>query len=87
MLNLLFALAVVAAPQATPATNMICPVLGLKVNEKSQIVNVKGREYRICCADCEKKLTSKPDAYLGKDGTPKNAPMAMGSMDHEGHKH
>ncbi|BDU73150.1 TRASH domain-containing protein [Mesoterricola silvestris] len=87
MLNLVFTLAVLAAPQANSASNTICPVLGLKVDGKSQIVTAKGRDYRICCADCEKNLKSNPDTYLDKNGNPKNAAKAMGSMEHEGHKH
>lgn len=84
MFNLLFAIALVTAPQAKSATNTICPVLGSKVDAKSQIVTVRGQEYRICCGSCEKKLTTNPDTYLGKDGTPKNAAK---TMNHESHAH
>ena len=73
MLNLFLTLALAAAPQAKPATNTICPVQGDKVTTKSPVVVVRGQEYRICCAGCDKKLTANPDQYLAKDGTPKNA--------------
>lgn len=73
MLNLLLTLAVTAAPQAKPAANAKCPVLGGKVSEKSKTVAVRGQEYRICCAGCDTKLLKDPDKYLEKDGTPKNA--------------
>jgi YHS domain-containing protein len=66
----------IAAPQAKPATNTICPVAGDKVTAKSKTVAVRGQEYRICCAGCDKKLLAEPDKYLNKDGTPKNAPKA-----------
>lgn len=73
MLNLLLTLAVTAAPQAKPAVNAKCPVLGGKVSEKSKTVAVRGQEYRICCAGCDTKLLKDPDKYLEKDGTPRNA--------------
>ncbi len=73
MLNLLLAVAVTAAPQAKPATNTKCPVLGGKVTEKSKTVVVRGQEYRICCGGCDATLLKDPDKYLQKDGTPKNA--------------
>ncbi|WP_291272287.1 hypothetical protein [Geothrix sp.] len=72
MLNLLLALAVTTAPQTRPATNQICPVFGGTVNEQSQIVSVRGQDYRICCADCETMLKEKSNKYLKRDGTPKN---------------
>jgi YHS domain-containing protein len=72
MLSLLLALAITTAPQNRPATNPICPVFGGTVNEQSQVVPVKGQDYRICCADCEALLKEKPDKYLKRDGTPKN---------------
>lgn len=88
MLNLLFALALAASPEAKPATNVVCPVQGLKVTEKSKTVVVRGQEYRICCpGDCDSKLAKDPDKYLAKDGTPKNAGKATEkpSAGHEGH--
>ncbi|WP_043483969.1 hypothetical protein [Geothrix fermentans] len=73
MLNLLLTLAMTASPQAKPATNTKCPVLGGKVSEKSKTVVVRGQEYRLCCAGCDATLLKNPDKYLEKDGTPKNA--------------
>lgn len=75
MLAPLLALSILAAPTAKPvaATNTACPVLGGKVSEKSKTVVVRGREYRLCCAGCDAKLLKNPDAFLEKDGTPKNA--------------
>lgn len=73
MLNLLLTLAMTASPQAKPATNTKCPVLGGKVTEKSKTVAVRGQEYRLCCAGCDTTLLKNPDKYLEKDGTPKNA--------------
>lgn len=71
----LLALTLLAAPatKPVPATNTACPVLGGKVTEKSKTVAVRGREYRICCAGCDTKLLKNPEAFLEKDGTPKNA--------------
>lgn len=73
MLNLLLTLAMTASPQAKPATNTKCPVLGGKVTEKSKTVVVRSQEYRLCCAGCDATLLKNPDKYLEKDGTPKNA--------------
>ena len=73
MLNLLLTLAMTATPQAKPATNTKCPVLGGKVSEKSKTVVVRGQEYRLCCGGCDAQLLKDPDKYLEKDGTPKNA--------------
>ncbi|WP_257309918.1 hypothetical protein [Geothrix fuzhouensis] len=73
MLNLLLTLAIAASPQAKPATNTKCPVLGGKVSEKSKTVAVRGQEYRLCCGGCDATLLKNPDKYLEKDGTPKNA--------------
>lgn len=56
------------------ADNAICPVFGGKVDEKSQIVVVQGREYRVFCADCGDLLSKHPERYLEHDGTPKNMP-------------
>ena len=93
MLNLLFALALTASPDAKPATNVVCPVQGLKVTEKSKTAIVRGQEYRICCpGDCDTKLAKDPDKYLEKDGTPKNAAKtaekpSSGPVGQEGHRH
>jgi YHS domain-containing protein len=73
MLNLLLTLAVAASPQAKPATNTKCPVLGGKVTGTSKTVAVRGQEYRLCCAGCDATLLKNPDKYLEKDGTPRNA--------------
>ncbi|WP_243305200.1 hypothetical protein [Geothrix oryzisoli] len=73
MLNLLLTLAVAATPQAKPATNTKCPVLGGKVTETSKTVVVRGQTYRLCCGGCDATLLKNPDKYLEKDGTPKNA--------------
>lgn len=77
MFSPLLALMLLAAPapvaKPAPATNTACPVLGGKVTETSKTVTVRGREYRICCAGCDAKLLKNPDAFLEKDGTPKNA--------------
>jgi YHS domain-containing protein len=58
---------------AQVADNAICPVMGQKVGEKSSVVTVRGRAYRICCAPCGQKMEKNPDKYLEPDGTPKNA--------------
>ena len=74
MLNLIFALAVLAAPGAPrPATNTLGPVLGNAVDAHSPKVVVRGQEYRICCKGCDSKLMTSPDTYLKPDGTPKNS--------------
>ena len=68
------ALATIASPTMGGPTNKICPVLGNAVTPgKSPIVKVKGHEYYICCAGCDKQLLADPSKYLEKDGTPKNA--------------
>lgn len=73
MLAPLLTLSFLAMPTAKPATNVTCPVLGGKVTEASKTVTVRGQEYRICCAGCDVKLLKNPDAFLEKDGRPKNA--------------
>lgn len=73
MINLFLTLALAAAPQAKPATNTVCPVLGGKVDAKSSTVVVRGRTYRLCCPSCGPRLEHEPDSFLEKDGTPKNA--------------
>lgn len=78
MLTLFLSVALAAAPKPVPATNTACPVLGSAVDAKSKTVVVRGHEYRICCAGCDKKLLADPDKYLEKDGTPKNAAKASG---------
>jgi len=85
MLNLLLTAVLAATPQAKPATNTICPVLGGKTDAKSSVVLVKGREYRLCCPGCGPKLQADPDKYLEKDGTPKNAKKPSAPSGHEGH--
>jgi hypothetical protein len=95
MLNLLLTLALATTPQAKPATNTTCPVLGGAVDAKSKIVTVKGQDYRVCCKDCEAKLPKNPGEYLKEDGTPKNAGKPPAKMmpkpaempKHDGHMH
>jgi hypothetical protein len=71
LLALVLAAAAVAAPK--PATNTLCPVLGTKVNAKSETVVVNNQAYRICCMGCPEQLKAHPEKYLKADGTPKNA--------------
>ncbi len=60
------------APKA--ATNTVCPVLGGKVTPgKSPKVVVRGQEYYLCCAGCDKQLLANPEAYLEKDGSLKRS--------------
>jgi len=77
ILSIVFAFAVSAAQEQSvkpePATNTICPVMGNAVGEKSTVVVVRGKSYRICCAPCGQKMEKNPDKYLEQDGTPKNA--------------
>lgn len=73
MLSVLFALASATSPQASPATNTLCPVVACEVDAESPTLVVKEKEYRVCCGDCDDVLTKAPDTYLEKDGTPKNA--------------
>jgi|GEM_PF-265412 len=54
--------------QPVPAGNTTCPVMGMKVGEKSPTVVVKGRAYRVCCPPCATKLEKDPDKYLNPDG-------------------
>jgi YHS domain-containing protein len=70
LLSLCFTLLALQA-QAEPvsAQNTVCPVMGNKVDEKSQTVVVNGRAYRICCAPCKQKLEKDPSKYLNPDGT------------------
>jgi YHS domain-containing protein len=37
------------------------------------MVEVNGRDYRICCPGCDALLKKNPDKYLKPDGTPRNA--------------
>jgi len=88
MLSLLMTLALTTTTGAKPATNVVCPVLGLKVTEKSKTVVVRGQEYYICCpGDCDTKLAKDPGKYLNEDGTTKNAPKneKKPAPSHEGH--
>jgi hypothetical protein len=66
-------LAAVATEQEKPkpAENSLCPVMKQKVTEKSQVVVVKDREYRICCPGCGPKIEKDPDKYLNPDGSVK----------------
>jgi YHS domain-containing protein len=73
MLNLLAITALTLGLGTAAPTNTTCPVMGDKVNEKSPVVTVKGKGYRICCKGCEAKLKKNPGKYLKADGTPKNA--------------
>ena len=73
MLNLFFALALLAAPAPKPATNTLCPVLGNPVSANSPKVVVNNHEYRTCCAGCPELLKANPSKYLLPDGTPRNA--------------
>ncbi|MBI3130298.1 MAG: TRASH domain-containing protein [Acidobacteria bacterium] len=94
--TLIFATLTAVAPlgdstaKAAP-TNTICPVRGHSVTPgKSPIVTVRGRQYYLCCSECDGMLTKNPDQYLGKDGTPKNAKgMAApkAGHDHGTHQH
>ncbi|HEY3271257.1 MAG TPA: hypothetical protein VGJ89_08610 [Geothrix sp.] len=87
MINLLVALALAASPEVKPATNEICPVLGLKVTAKSKTVVIRGQEYRVCCpGDCDAKLTKDPAKYLNQDGTLKN-PGKDPAKPAPGHEH
>ncbi len=88
MLTLLMTLALAAHPGVKPATNVLCPVLGLKVPDQAKTVVVRGQEYRICCpGDCDLKLAKHPEKYLNADGSPKNARKAVKSPapGHGGH--
>ena len=73
MLNLFFALAILTAATPKPATNLVCPVSGSKVDAKSPKVVVRDQEYRVCCAACEAPLKADPDKFLNKDGSLKKA--------------
>ena len=94
--TLLFAALTAIAPvggssaKAAP-TNTICPVRGDSVTPgKSPVVTVRGRQYYLCCAECDGMLTKNPDKYLQKDGTPKNAKGSTSPKvehDHGTHKH
>lgn len=68
-------------------TNTLCPVLGHAVTPgKSPTVTVRGRAYYLCCAGCDAKLLAKPDQYLNRDGSPKNATRKDGSTP-DAHRH
>jgi len=73
--TLLLATALVSGTKAPkPATNLVCPVLGNKVEANGPTVVVRGQTYRLCCKGCDVDLAKHPDKYLLKDGTPRNAP-------------
>ncbi len=66
-----------------PAANTRCPVLGERVQPgKSPKVEVRGREYYLCCAGCGPKLKADPDKYLEPDGTPRNAKAGSKAAGH-----
>lgn len=76
-------------PSTTARLNSICPVLGEPVNERSRRLTYRGRTYSVCCIDCSRKFQADPEAYLDRDGIPRNAkdapPPAEDHSVHEGH--
>lgn len=85
MFTTLLLAAFVAAPGQAPkpATNNVCPVLGGQVTPgKSPKVVVRGQEYLLCCAGCDKQLLADPDKYLQKDGTLKPVKKDKGGAHH-----
>jgi len=68
----ILSLALTLSGGSKPATNGRCPVLGNPVADRNQVVTVRERDYRICCAECGQELSTNPDKFLTMDGTPKN---------------
>ncbi len=56
-------------------SNSVCPVEPwVKVTEKTRrVVEARGRQYRVCCASCVKKLNANPDQYIDEVGAIKPA--------------
>jgi peptide-methionine (R)-S-oxide reductase len=52
--------------EATEGETVICPVTGksLQVTVDTPTVEIDGRKYYVCCADCGEKLKASPDEYL-----------------------
>ena len=72
--------ALVASPTPKPATNSRCPVLGNPVTPgRSPKVVVRGQEYYLCCAGCDRQLLADPGKYLDPNGKPRNAGGKGGS--------
>jgi len=65
--------------QPVPVGNTTCPVLGMKVGEKSPTAVVNGRAYRVCCSPCAPKLEKNPDNYLNPDGALRSVQEPQGS--------
>lgn len=44
--------------------NVVCPVLGDKVNPEVKTVTYKGKVYGFCCPGCDEKFTADPEKYI-----------------------
>ena len=57
-----------AAEQPLAVKQLVCPVSGENLGsmEKPIKVEAKGQAFFLCCASCEKKVKSDPDAVLAK---------------------
>jgi peptide-methionine (R)-S-oxide reductase len=53
-------------PEATEGQTVVCPVTGenVKVSANTPDVEIKGKKYYVCCADCGSKLKANPEKYL-----------------------
>lgn len=61
-----------AKQETTVAWNLVCPVMGKKVNPKVKLVVYKGKAYGFCCKGCDAKFAKDPEKYiknLNEDGT------------------
>jgi YHS domain-containing protein len=44
--------------------NVVCPVMGNKVNPKIPTAEYKGKTIGFCCAGCDKKFRADPETYM-----------------------
>ncbi|RPI66072.1 MAG: YHS domain-containing protein [Ignavibacteriales bacterium] len=52
-----------AAVKSVP-WNVVCPVLGNKVNLKVKTVEYDGKTYGFCCPGCDNEFQENPEKYL-----------------------
>ena len=56
------------AMEMVVVANKICPISGEKIGEmgEGKVVEYNGKQYKLCCAACEKDFLKDPDAAVKK---------------------
>ena len=44
----------------------VCPVSGEELDSDAMVLDIDGREYRVCCAGCKKKVLADPNMWTRK---------------------